>query len=519
MADEIQQDAEQSASAAEATANQPAPQPKKGFWGKVDEWFGITKSGSNYRTEIVAGLTTFMAMVYILMVNAGMFSGVITSDDPYGAAYIATAIGAIVGTLLMAFMAKMPLAQASGMGINAFIVFTLLDKATGLTYANCMVFVLLDGVVFLLLTVTGLRRQIFEAIPAGVRHAIPVGIGMFIAFIGMQQAGIIVDNPSTLTGFISFNVFSGTDFMVYDAINNAYVGMLPAIVAILGVIAIAILSKKNVKGAILWGLLGSAVLFYVLAGIAYGANVSAAKILFDNIELSNPFDAFAAWGKDSVGVVFYEGFDFSHYLGTDGNNVGTLIVVLITSALSLCMIDMFDTIGTLYGACSKGNLLDENGTPLNMEKMMLADAIATCTGSIAGTSTVTTFVESSSGVAAGGKTGFTSLVTGICFIIAMFLSPIAQLIPRCATATALIWVGVLMMSSVAKIDWSDAADAIVAFVTFMVMLLGYSISKGIGMGIITFILVRLFTGKVKEISVATWVIGVIFLATFLVSSM
>ena len=518
MADEIQQDAEQSASAAEATANQPAPQPKKGFWGKVDEWFGITKSGSNYRTEIVAGLTTFMAMVYILMVNAGMFSGVITSDDPYGAAYVATAIGAIIGTLLMAFMAKMPLAQASGMGINAFIVFTLLDKATGLTYANCMVFVLLDGVVFLLLTVTGLRRQIFEAIPAGVRHAIPVGIGMFIAFIGMQQAGIIVDNPSTLTGFISFNVLSGTDFMVYDAINNAYVGMLPAIVAILGVIAIAILSKKNVKGAVLWGLLGSAVLFYVLAGIAYGANVSAAKILFDNIEISNPFKAFAAWGKDSVGVVFYEGFDFSHYLGTDGNNVGTLIVVLITSALSLCMIDMFDTIGTLYGACSKGNLLDENGTPLNMEKMMLADAIATCTGSIAGTSTVTTFVESSSGVAAGGKTGFTSLVTGICFIIAMFLSPIAQLIPRCATATALIWVGVLMMSSVTKIDWSDAADAIVAFVTFMVMLLGYSISKGIGMGIITFILVRLFTGKVKEISVATWVIGVIFLATFLVSS-
>ena len=518
MADESQQDAEQSASAAEATANQPAPQPQKGFWGKVDEWFGITKSGSNYRTEIVAGLTTFMAMVYILMVNAGMFSGVITSDDPYGAAYIATAIGAIIGTLLMAFMAKMPLAQASGMGINAFIVFTLLDKATGLTYANCMVFVLLDGVVFLLLTVTGLRRQIFEAIPAGVRHAIPVGIGMFIAFIGMQQAGIIVDNPSTLTGFISFNVLSGTDFMVYDAINNAYVGMLPAIVAILGVIAIAILSKKNVKGAVLWGLLGSAVLFYVLAGIAYGANVSAAKILFDNIELSNPFKAFAAWGKDSVGVVFYEGFDFSHYLGTDGNNVGTLIVVLITSALSLCMIDMFDTIGTLYGACSKGNLLDENGTPLNMEKMMLADAIATCTGSIAGTSTVTTFVESSSGVAAGGKTGFTSLVTGICFIIAMFLSPIAQLIPRCATATALIWVGVLMMSSVTKIDWSDAADAIVAFVTFMVMLLGYSISKGIGMGIITFILVRLFTGKVKEISVATWVIGVIFLATFLVSS-
>ena len=219
-----------------------------------------------------------------------------------------------------------------------------------------------------------------------------------------------------------------------------------------------------------------------------------------------------------MGVVFYEGFNFEQYLAVEGNNVGSLIVILVTSAISLCMIDMFDTIGTLYGACSKGDLLDENGTPIRMEKMMLADAIATCAGAVAGTSTVTTFVESSAGVAAGGKTGFTSLVTGICFIIAMFLSPIAQLVPRCATATALIWVGVLMMSSVAKVDWSDAADAIVAFMTFMVMLLGYSISKGIGMGIITFIIVRVCTGKIKEISVPTWVIGAIFLATFLISS-
>lgn len=181
------------------------------------------------------------------------------------------------------------------------------------------------------------------------------------------------------------------------------------------------------------------------------------------------------------------------------------------------MIDMFDTIGTLYGACSKGNLLDKDGTPIRMEKMMLADAIATCTGAIAGTSTVTTFVESSSGVVAGGRTGFTSLVTGICFIIAMFLSPIAQLIPRCATATALIWVGVLMMGSVIKVDWEDAADAIVAFMTFMVMLLGYSISKGIGMGIITYVIIKVFTGKVKEISIPTWVIGLVFLATFLLT--
>lgn len=412
------------------------------------------------------------------------------------------------------------------MGINAFIVYTLLNASTGLTYANTMVFVLLDGVIFLLLTVTGLRKKIFEAIPAAVRHAVPVGIGLFIAFIGMQQAGVIVStgsvnpdgslNPGTLTGFVSFNVLGSGEFMTYNA--GTVGGMMPAIVAIAGVIAIAVLSKKNVKGAILWGLLGSAVLYYVLAGIAYGCDVAAAAAMFDDVSISNPFGAFAAWGKDSVGAVFYEGFDFSHYLGTEGNSAGSLVVVLIVSAISLCMIDMFDTIGTLYGACSKGNLLDKDGTPIRMEKMMLADAIATCTGAIAGTSTVTTFVESSSGVAAGGKTGFTALVTGICFIIAMFLSPIAQLIPRCATATALIWVGVLMMSSVIKVDWNDAADAIVAFMTFMVMLLGYSISKGIGMGIITYILVRVCTGKIKQVSVATWVICAIFLVTFLISS-
>ena len=497
-----------------AAAEAVAPQPKKGFWGKVDNWFGITKSGSNYKTEIVAGITTFMAMVYILMVNAGMFEGVIGGENPYGAAYIATSVGAIVGTFLMAFLARMPLAQASGMGINAFIVFTLLN-GTGLTYANSMVFVLIDGVIFLILTLTGLRRKIFEAIPAGVRHAIPVGIGLFIAFIGLQQAGVIVNEESTLTTFVSFNLLNNPEFVTYSA--GTVGGILPAIVALIGVVIIAVLSKKNVKGAILWGLLGSAVLYYVFAGIAVGAGSQGAIDMFNNVSLSNPLSAFEAWGKDSVGVVFYEGFNFDQYLSTGTNNGGSLAVVLITSALSLCMIDMFDTIGTLYGACSKGNLLDKDGTPIRMEKMMLSDAIATCTGAIAGTSTVTTFVESSAGVVAGGRTGFTSFITGVCFIVAMFLSPIAQLIPRSATATALIWVGVLMMSSVTKVDWNDAAEAIVAFMTFITMLLGYSISKGIGMGIITYIVIQICTGKIKKISIPTWIIGIIFLATFLLT--
>lgn len=511
--EEVVAETPETAETAETVSNEPQS-PHKGFWGKVDNFFGITKSGSKFRTEIVAGLTTFMAMVYILMVNAGMFSAVIGGDDPYGAAYIATAIGAIVGTLLMAFLAKMPLAQASGMGVNAFICFTLCSELVGLTYANCMVFTLLDGVIFLLLTATGLRQKIFESIPAGVRHAIPVGIGLFIAFIGMQNAGIVVDS-ATLTSFVSFNVLGSTPFATYDM--GTVGGMLPALVALLGVIAIAIMSKKNVKGAILWGILGSAVLYYILAGIGVAAGSEACKAIFENIGISNPFNAFAAWGKDSVGQVFVNGFNFDNYFAIEGTNVGTLIVLLLTTALSLCMIDMFDTIGTLYGACAKGNLLDENGVPIRMNRMMLSDAIATCTGAIAGTSTVTTFVEASSGVAAGGRTGFTALVVALCFMVAMFLSPIAQLIPSAATATALIWVGVLMMTSVAKIDWEDPGEAIVAFLTFITMVLGYSISHGIGIGIIAYILVKACTGKIKEISIATWVIGVLFLATFLLT--
>lgn len=507
MSEEIKEDVGAQEPVAE-TAAAPEPQPKNA----VDKFFGITKSGSNFKTEIIAGITTFMAMVYILMVNAGMFSATIEGvpiipEVSYGGMYIATAIGAIVGTLLMAFLAKMPLAQASGMGINAFIVYTLC-LTMGLSYANCMVFTLLDGVIFLVLTVTGLRKQIFEAIPAAVRHAIPVGIGLFIAFIGMQNAGLIVNEDSTLVTFTSFNVL---------AEGATYGALIVPLISILGVLAIAILSKKNVKGAILWGILGSAVLYYALNGIGCIWSDPTCLGVFENISMSNPFEAFAAWGKENVAQVFINGFNFDGYLGIEGNSVGSLIVLLLTSALSLCMIDMFDTIGTLYGACSKGDLLDKNGTPINMDKMMLADAIATCTGAIAGTSTVTTFVESSSGVVAGGKTGFTALVTGICFIIAMFLSPIAQLIPSCATATALIWVGVLMMTSVTKINWEDAAEAIVAFLTFIVMLLGYSISKGIGIGIIAYVLVKVCTGKVKEISIPTWVIAVIFLATFILT--
>lgn len=489
---------------AEVSSNgEAAATPHKGFFGKLDTFFSITASGSSYKKEIIAGLTTFMSMVYILMLNGGVFAA---GAGSFGAAYIATAIGAIAGTLLMAFLAKMPLAQAPGLGVNYTIAF-LISQETGMSYANALIFVLLDGILFVLLTATGLRKKIFEAIPSAVRKAIGVGIGMFIAFIGFQNADVTYAHSGMETAFATFNVLGNTPF----------VKMLPALVALIGVIAIAIMSKKNVKGAILWGIIGSAVLYYILAAIGFAANAQGCKEIFVAVKDSweSPFKAFADWGKNSAGAVLYEGFNFGDFVAKNG--AGQLVLLLITTALSLCMIDMFDTIGTLYGACRQGDLLDENGVPLNMNKMMLADAIATCVGAVAGTSTVTTFVESSSGVAAGGKTGFTALVVAICFALAMFLSPIAQLVPSCATAAALIWVGVLMMTSVADINWKDPADAIVAFLTIAVMAFGYSISKGIGIGMITAVIVAICTGKIKEIKPATWVIVALYLLMFILA--
>ncbi len=486
------------------------PTPPGGFRGKIDKFFGITAAGSNFKRETLAGLTTFITMVYILMINAGMLGQVIPAESAeaaYGAAYIATAMGAVAGTMLMAFLARMPLAQASGLGISAFIVYTLILGGTGLSYANCLVFTLFDGVIFILLTVTGLRKKIFAAIPAGIRNAIPVGIGLFIAFIGMQNAGIIVADGSTLVSFVSFNLLG----------DNTYFNMAGALVALLGVVAIAVMIKKDVKGAILWGILGSTALYYALTGIGAACGSEACLDLYGGFALSDPFAAFAAWGKYSAGALFTEGFDFSAYLAVEGHSAGTLIVLLFSSALSLGMIAMFDTIGTLYATCDKAKLLDEHGAPIRMQHMMLSDAVASCVGAVAGTSTVTTLSESASGVAAGGRTGFTSLVTGVLFLIAMPLSPVARLIPACATAGALLWVGVLMMSSVTKIDWSDPGDSLVAFLTFVIMLLGYSISKGIGVGILAYILIKLCTGKIREITPTTYVVGALFLTMFLLT--
>lgn len=461
----------------------------------MENFFKVKEHGSNVKTELLAGLTTFMAMAYILMVNAGMFSslGVVS----YNAIYIATAISAVVGTFLMAFLANLPLGLASGMGLNAFFVYTVCFTF-GLSYANALILVLLDGVIFITLTVTGVRAKLFAAIPDCVRIAIPAGIGLFIAFLGLQNSGLVVDDQATLVNLVSFNLLNG---------NATWATIMPLLVTIFSLIIIAVLSAKKIKGSVLWGILGGTGIYYVL-----GFTVPGFYNNFWEGKSLNPFAAFSEWGTQAFGKIFTEGFDFSHYLAN--HTQAELIIVIATSALAFCMVDMFDTLGTLYGACARGGMLDENGQVPNFEKAMLSDAIATCAGAVCGTSTVTTFVESSSGVAEGGRTGLSSLTTGILFFIAMFLSPIASLIPGNATAAALIYVGVLMMGCVTDIDWKDVTVAVPAFLTIAFMSFTYNISYGIAFGLISYIFIKLFTGHVKEIKAFTWVIAILFTLMF-----
>ena len=470
------------------------------FWNKK---FHYAEMGSSLKTEIIAGLTTFLAMAYILVVNSGMFAAL--GSVSFDAMYVTTALSAIIGTVLIGLLSNLPLAQAPGLGLNAFFVYTVC-MTLGFSYANALVFVLIDGIVFVLLTATGLRKIIFDAIPPAVKTAIPAGIGLFIAFLGLQDAKLVIPSESTGVTLASLNL-----------INNANWGaVMPLIVAVFSLLLIAVLSYRRVKGSILWGIIGGTGLYYVLGFTVKGFYKGFAESLS-----FNPLKPFAAFASESFGKVFTEGFDFSAYLSADGHSVGGLVILFTTTALAFCMVDMFDTLGTLYGACRGGDLLVKNDkgeleVP-NMNKAMMADALATCTGSVLGTSTVTTFVESSAGIAEGGKTGLSSVFTAAMFFIAMFLAPIAALIPSCATAASLIFVGILMIGGVKEIDWSDASAAVPAFMTMAIMPFTYNISYGIAFGLISYIFIKLFTGKIKDISLSTWIIGILFAAMFFIA--
>ena len=444
--------------------------------------FDAEKKQTSVKTEIVAGIVTFLAMAYILTVNPAQI--LVGADQAYWpSVFIATALGAVIGTMLMAFIAKMPLAQASGMGLNSLLggliaLWAADTYGVRFTIGQAFAMVLISGIIFLALSLVKIkgktfRELIFDGMPVAVRSAISVGIGLFIAYIGFQNAGVIVKNDYTQVGFVDFTNWGE---QTVNAGVPASFAAKTAVVALIGLFLIAILDKLKVKGAIIFGILGA-----TIVGIPLG--VTNISVIAGNETVSWKFwNNFANFfgGENSVFCSFLDVFK----TGFPKGSVFTVIMVIIT----MCMIDMFDTMGTIVGCCGGNRILsDENDKPHNYGKIMMCDAVATCAGAVLGTSTVTTFVESGAGVSAGGRTGLTAFTTASMFFLAMFAMPVFAVIPSAATAAALIYVGVLMMKNNFKsIDFSTTINATAAFLTIVVMVLSYSITKGIGIGLLSY---------------------------------
>ena len=477
----------------------------------MDKFFKISERGSNVRTEIIAGLTTFFAMAYIVVTNPNQivsFSHLAEGADPafqqiWNAVYVASIIAAVIGTMLMSLYAKMPFAQACGMGLNSFFFVSFIlphviaqDGSEGLIrgYQSGLVIILVSGLVFLILSVSGLRTKIAKALPDCLKKAIPAGIGLFIAFLGFQNAGILQDNPYTLLQFVD----------IHGAIaNDAFMTIVPALLALLGLLIIAILEKYRVKGSVLISIVAVTVVYYIIPGNT---------LSFDLGQIGQTFKDF---GEIGITGVFHGQAWKDAFTGEAIGGIFSAVMLIVT----FCLVDMFDTIGTLYGAASQANMLDENGDPINVNKCMTCDSVATVAGAVCGTSTCTTFVESASGVAAGGRTGLTSMVTAICFAICLFLSPLASLVPACATAPALIYVGVLMLKGFAKVDMDDVRSAVPAFLALIMMPMTYSISNGIGIGAIAYVIITLCTGKYKKNDIPVTVIAALFVLRFIAVTM
>lgn len=445
------------------------------------------KPDTSIKTEIIAGLTTFFAMCYIIFVNPDFLSGKNPTSPLFNAAYIGTIIAAVIGTLLYAFLAKKPFAQASGMGLNAFFMVSFMfaagDPATN--YGAGLVIILISGLIFLILSITGLRSYIAKSLPDCLKKAIPAGIGLFIAFIGLQGAGISVDGATLVC--------------LPDLRNWAVAG--PVLAAILGLIAIVIFNKIGTgwmkKASIVLGILVSTVLYYLFTWTA------------PSFELGQIGQSFKDFGEYGFSVFKPE----SWKVAFDGATFGSIFAVIML-IVTFCLVDMFDTIGTLYGTCAQANMLDENGDPEDIEKCMLCDSIATAAGAMVGVSTVTTFVESASGVAEGGRTGLTALTTAALFAICLVLSPLAGIIPGVATAPALIYVGLLMLRNFKAVDMDDLSSALPAFIALIIMPLTYSISNGIALGAISYVLIQLFTGKYSKKDIVVTVIAVLFILRY-----
>lgn len=451
----------------------------------LNKIFKLKENNTNVKTEITAGITTFMTMAYILAVNPSIL-GEAGMDST--AVLLATCLASFIGTACMALMANMPFALSAGMGLNAFLTYTVV-MGFGYTWQTALLAVFVEGIIFIILSLTSVREAIFNAIPLSLKHGVSVGIGLFIAFIGLQNAGLSVSNESTLVSIVSF-----TDDFTTSGIS--------ALLAIIGTFITAILYIKRVKGSILIGILVTWILGIICQ--LTGVYVPNAEAGFYSL-----IPTFAITDFSKLGETFGQCFN------VDFSNVG--IINFIVVVFSFLFVDLFDTLGTLIGVSAKAGMLDKNGRLPQIKPALLADAIATTAGAVLGTSTTTTFVESSAGVAEGGRTGLTSMTTAFLFLLSMFFAPVFTAIPSFATAPALIIVGFLMFSNIKEINLSDEkiTSAIPAYLCIIAMPLFYSISEGISIGIISYVLINLICGKAKKISPVMYVLAVLFILKYI----
>ena len=424
--------------------------------------FGFDPTKHSIRTELLAGLTTFLTMAYILAVNPSVFSALADQGMPTDAVFTATALAAIVGTLVMSLYAKKPFALAPGMGLNAFFVFTIC-LTMGYSWQFALTAILIEGLIFILLTVTNVREAIVNAIPVSMKNAIGAGIGLFIAFVGLQNAGIIVDSPSTLVALGELD-------------SNA-------LLFFIGLTITAILVVLKVRGGILIGMLATTIIgiFFGVTHVGHMVSLPA-----------------------SISPIFCQ-FEWSSILSWD-----MLFVVL-----TFLFVDLFGALGTVVGVSMKADMVDKEGHVDGINRILMADAIATTAGACVGASTTTTYVESASGVAAGGRTGLTAFVVALCFAIALFFSPIFLAIPAVATGSVLVIVGVMMMSPVTNIDWSDYSEAIPAFLTAVLMPLTYSVAHGVMIGAIAYVVINACSGKIKKINLVLWILAILFILKYI----
>lgn len=473
----------------------------------LEKIFKLKENNTTARTEIIAGLTTFMTMAYIIALNPNLLTGFgkDTMPELWNGVFLATCIASAIGTIVMAFLANKPFAMAPGMGLNSFfaVVVTNIVALTGMTYVAsfqaALCIVLVEGIVFLILSVLNIREKIVDAIPLGVRLGIAPAIGLMLLNIGVgSNAGIYSENGGP---FYAMRDFFGalTPSLAKTNMGSGYSAMVLSVVTMfVGLFAIVVLAQRGVKGAVLLGMLIASIIYWAGEAIFLGTNP------FASLATASFVPAFGDMASTTLFKFNFQGFAQIGWF--------TAITLIVT----FCIIDMFDTIGTLVGTASRAGMLDKDGKMPNMKQALLSDAVGTLAGSVTGTSTVTTFVESASGVEAGGRTGLTALTIGIMFLACIFIAPIAGIIPAAATSSALIYVGVLMVAGLKNVDFDDICQALPVALMMIAMPISGSIGHAIGIGLITYTVIKVFTGKAKDVSVLTYVLSLIFLLKFFI---